>query len=90
LPAIADAVRGDAEIVLDSGVRRGTDIVKALALGANAVALGRGYLWGLAAGGEAGVARALTIFDEELRRAMALLGRTSIAALTPDIVFKRS
>lgn len=89
LPAIADAVRGDAEIILDSGVRRGTDIVKALALGANAVALGRGYLWGLAAGGEAGVARALAIFDEELRRTMALLGRTSIAALTPDIVFKR-
>ena len=90
LPAIAEAVRGEADIVLDSGVRRGTDIVKALALGANAVALGRGYLWGLAAGGDAGVARALAIFDEELKRTMALLGRTSIAALTPDIVFKRS
>jgi L-lactate dehydrogenase (cytochrome) len=89
LPAIADAVRGDAEIVLDGGVRRGSDVVKALALGANAVALGRGYLWGLAAGGQAGVARALAIFEEELMRTMALLGRASVPALTRDLVFKR-
>jgi L-lactate dehydrogenase (cytochrome) len=89
LPAIADAVRGDAEIIFDGGVRRGSDIAAALALGANAVALGRAYLWGLAAGGEAGVRRALTVLEEELRRTMALLGRPTIAGLTRDLVFKR-
>ncbi len=89
LPAIADAVRGEAEIIFDGGVRRGSDIVAALALGANAVALGRAYLWGLAAGGEAGVTRALAILEEELRRTMALVGRTNIAALTRDLVFER-
>lgn len=90
LPAIAEAVRGEAEIVFDGGVRRGTDIVKALALGADAAALGRAYLWGLAAGGEAGVARALALMQEELRRAMALLGRASIGALTRELVFRRT
>src|SRR5690606_2535126 len=89
LPAIADAVRGDAEIIFDGGVRRGTDVIKALALGANAVALGRAYLFGLAAGGEDGVARALGIMAEELRRGMAMVGRTSISALTRDLIFKR-
>jgi len=89
LPRIADAVRGDAEIIFDGGVRRGGDVAVALALGANAVALGRAYLWGLAASGEAGVRRALTIMEEELRRTMALLGRPTIAGLTRDLVFKR-
>lgn len=89
LPAIAEAVRGEAEVVFDGGVRRGTDIVKALALGADAVALGRAYLWGLAAGGEAGVARALALMEAELRRAMALVGRANVAALTRDLVFRR-
>jgi L-lactate dehydrogenase (cytochrome) len=89
LPAIADTVAGKAEIVLDGGVRRGGDIVKALALGANAVALGRAYLYGLAAGGEAGVARALAIIDAELRRTMALCGRASVKALSRDLVFAR-
>ncbi|HRO04803.1 MAG TPA: alpha-hydroxy acid oxidase, partial [Terricaulis sp.] len=73
LPAIADALSGDrAEIIFDGGVRRGSDILKALALGANAVAIGRAYLWGLAAGGQAGVARALAILEAELVRTMAL------------------
>jgi L-lactate dehydrogenase (cytochrome) len=90
LPAIADAVRGDAEIIFDGGVRRGSDVAAALALGANAVALGRAYLWGLAAAGEAGVLRALAILEEELRRTMALMGRTRIAALTRDLVFTRT
>lgn len=89
LPAIADAVRGKAEIILDGGIRRGGDVVKALALGANAVALGRAYLYGLAAGGERGVARAIAIMDEELRRTMALCGRTKIAELTRDLIFTR-
>ena len=89
LPAIADAVRGDAEIIFDGGVRRGSDIAAALALGANAVALGRAYLWGLAAGGEAGVRRALALMEEDLKRTMALLGRPKIAGLTRDLVFQR-
>lgn len=90
LPAIADAVAGDAEIIFDGGVRRGTDIVKALALGATAVALGRAYLWGLAAGGERGVARALALLEQELKRSMALLGRPRVSALTRDLIFDRT
>jgi L-lactate dehydrogenase (cytochrome) len=89
LPAIAEAVAGDADIIFDGGARRATDIIKALALGATGVALGRAYLYGLAAGGEAGVARALTLLEDELRRDMMLLGRTSIAALTRDLIFER-
>lgn len=90
LPGIADAVAGRAEIIFDSGVRRGSDIVKALALGANAVALGRAYLYGLGAGGERGVRRALEIMDSELRRTMALCGRARLGALTRDLIFKRT
>lgn len=90
LPGIVDAVAGRAEIILDSGVRRGSDIVKALALGANAVALGRAYLYGLGAGGERGVRRALEIIDSELRRTMALCGRTRLSALTRDLIFRRT
>lgn len=90
LPGIADAVAGRAEIILDGGIRRGGDIVKALALGANAVALGRAYLFGLAAGGEAGVRRALDIMDGELRLTMALCGRAKLSGLTRDLIFKRS
>lgn len=90
LPAIADAVAGKAEIILDGGVRRGSDVVKALALGANAVALGRAYLYGLAAGGETGVRRALEIMDSEVRRTMALCGRTNLSALTRDLIFERT
>lgn len=90
LPAIADAVAGKAEIILDGGVRRGSDVVKALALGANAVALGRAYLYGLAAGGETGVRRALEIIDSELRRTMALCGCAKVSALTRDLIFERT
>lgn len=90
LPAIADAVRGDAEIFFDGGVRRGTDVIKALALGANAIAIGRAYLYGLGAAGEAGVARALALLEEELKRDMRLLGRTKISALTRDMIFRRT
>ncbi len=71
---IREVVGTDLQLVLDGGVRRGTDVLKALAIGADAVSIGRPYLYGLAAGGEAGVARALTILQEELARDMALLG----------------
>jgi L-lactate dehydrogenase (cytochrome) len=86
LPEIADAVRGEVEVIFDGGVRRGTDIIKALAYGANAVAIGRAYLWGLSAGGEAGVRRAISILEAELRRDMALIGAPSIKAIRRDHV----
>jgi L-lactate dehydrogenase (cytochrome) len=89
LPAIAEAVAGKVEIILDGGVRRGSDVAKALALGANAVALGRAYLYGLAAGGETGVRRALEVMDGELRRTMALCGRARVSELTRDLIFER-
>ncbi|ALO13231.1 Putative hydroxymandelate oxidase [Streptomyces venezuelae] len=74
LPAVVDAVAGRSRILLDSGVRTGTDILKALALGASGVLVGRPVLWGLAAGGEAGVTRVLTLLREELENALALAG----------------
>lgn len=86
LPAIKQAVNGRAQIILDGGITRGTDIVKALALGADAVAVGRAYLYGLAAGGEAGVARAIEILKDETERAMALVGRRRVEDLKPDIL----
>lgn len=76
LEEVVDAVQGEIEIYLDGGVRRGTDVLIALALGAHAVLIGRPYLWALAAGGEAGVARALELMRAELINAMALLGVT--------------
>ena len=72
LPPIVDAIAGRGEIIFDGGIRRGTDIIKALALGATACAIGRAWLWGLAAGGEAGVTRALSLLESELRRDLAL------------------
>jgi L-lactate dehydrogenase (cytochrome) len=81
LPAVVEAVGSELEVLIDSGVRRGGDIAKALALGARGCLIGRPYLYGLAAGGEAGVARAIAIFAEELRRTMALLGAPRIEEL---------
>lgn len=81
LPEIAGRLKGRLTILVDSGFRRGTDIVKALALGADGVMIGRATLYGLAAGGEAGAARAIAILEEEIRRTMALLGCGSIAEL---------
>ena len=89
LPEVVDAVGDRLEIFIDSGFRRGTDIVKALALGARACLIGRPYLYGLAAGGEAGVARTLEIFRSELERDMALMGLTSIAEISSDCVRRR-
>ena len=84
LPAIADAVGDDAEVFLDGGVRRGTDIVKALALGARACLGGRPVLYGLAAGGEAGARRAVELLRDELSTSMALMGCAGVAELTRD------
>jgi len=84
LPKIAGKLKGRITILADSGFRRGTDIVKALALGADAVMTGRATLYGLAAGGEAGAARAITILEEETRRTLGLLGCRSVADLDRD------
>jgi len=86
LPAIASAVGGRMTVFLDSGVRRGSDIVKALALGADMVLAGRVPLYGLATGGSAGVAHALDILQVETRRTMAMLGARSIAEIGTDIL----
>ena len=81
LPEILDAVGDRAEVIVDGGVRRGTDILKALALGARACMTGRGYLYGLGAGGEAGVDRALQLFKTSLTRDMALLGCRNVSEI---------
>jgi len=87
---VADALRDRLEIVCDGGIRRGNHVVKALAAGANAVSVGRAYLWGLAAGGETGVDRALAILREEFERTMALVGCNSVAKLGRSYVRRRS
>jgi len=83
---VAEAVGGRLEIICDGGVRRGSDIVKAVALGATACMAGRAYLYGLGAGGEAGVDHVLDMFDAGVRRTMALVGASTITDLTPDLV----
>ena len=86
LPAIADAVGDRIEIVMDGGVRRGSDVVKALALGARAVMIGRAYLWGLAANGQAGVENVLDILRGGIDSTLLALGKSSIAELDRDDV----
>ena len=86
LPAIVAAVGDELEVLLDSGVRRGADVVKALALGARACLVGRPYLYGLAAAGEPGAARAIEILVEETRRTMILAGAARPGDLSPDLV----
>jgi 4-hydroxymandelate oxidase len=86
LPGIADAVAGRVPILLDGGVRRGTDVLMALALGATAVGIGRPVIWGLAVDGEAGVGSVLDFLGREFETAMALSGAASIADLTPDLL----
>ena len=81
LPDVVAALEGRADIIVDGGIRRGSDIVKALCLGATACSVGRPYLYGLAAGGEAGVARAVHLLKSELLRAMTLLGCDDVAKL---------
>ncbi|HEY2521749.1 MAG TPA: alpha-hydroxy acid oxidase [Streptosporangiaceae bacterium] len=89
LPGIAAAVGQRMEILLDGGVRRGTDVVKALALGADAVMIGRPYVYGLAVGGERGASAVLGILAEELERALLLLGVGNIDELGPDLLARR-
>ncbi|MCW2686383.1 MAG: (S)-2-hydroxy-acid oxidase [Mycobacterium sp.] len=84
LPAVADAVGDQIEVLLDGGIRRGSDVVKALALGARAVMIGRAYLWGLAANGQAGVENVLDILRGGIDSALMGLGRASIHDLTAD------
>ena len=86
LPAVVVAVGGRCEVFVDGGIRRGTDVVKALALGARAVLVGRPVLWGLAVGGEAGVADVLGILRAELANAMALCGAASVKELPDGLV----
>ncbi len=86
LPEVVAAVNGQIEVLMDGGIRRGTDIVKAICLGARAVLCGRAYAYGLAAAGEAGVARALAILRADVERTLKLLGCTSVAALDRSYV----
>lgn len=87
LPRVAEAVGGRIPILVDGGIRRGTDVLKALALGASAVAIGRPCIYGLAVNGAAGVSRVVEILRTELEMAMALTGRTSIAAIDRSVLW---
>lgn len=89
LPQVVEAVAGGVEVLLDGGVRRGADVVKALALGARACLIGRPQLWGLAVAGEAGVAHVLEIYRREIDRVMALCGITRIGDIGPDLLLRR-
>ena len=82
LPEVVDAVRGKIPVLVDGGVRRGTDVIKALALGATAVGIGRPYAWGLASFGEPGVDRVLQILDAEFETIMRQAGAINIAQIT--------
>ena len=86
LPAVAAAVKGRTEILMDGGIRRGSDIVKAICSGARAVLIGRAYAYGLAAAGGVGVARAIEILKADLERTLALLGCPSVTALSRSYV----
>jgi L-lactate dehydrogenase (cytochrome) len=88
LPAIREAVGDDVELLLDSGVRSGFDVLKALGLGANGCLLGRAFVYGLAAHGETGVSAALELFAQELDEAMALTGTADVNALPEGIVLR--
>ena len=84
LPAIADAVKGELTILADSGIRTGLDVVRMLALGADAALLGRAFVYALAAAGGAGVCNLLELFDKEMRVAMTLTGARSIGEISRD------
>jgi isopentenyl diphosphate isomerase/L-lactate dehydrogenase-like FMN-dependent dehydrogenase len=87
LPEVVSAVNGQIEVLMDGGIRRGADIIKAICLGARAVLCGRAYAYGLAAAGQAGVARALEILREDLNRTLRLLGCPAISALDGSYIW---
>lgn len=84
IPSLRDAVGKDLELIVDGGIRRGIHVIKALALGADACSIGRPYLYGLAAGGQTGVEKAIDILRSEIERSMALLGASCIGEIGPD------
>jgi 4-hydroxymandelate oxidase len=86
LPRVASAIEGRIPVLMDGGVRRGSDVVKAICLGATAVLIARPYLWGLAVAGQAGVEDVLRIIRTEMERTMALLGRSSLGALDESVL----
>lgn len=86
LPAVVKAIGGSVPVLVDGGIRRGTDVLKALAVGANAVLVGRPVLWGLATGGESGVTDALKMLQKEFDLAMALSGSSKLEEITPDLL----
>jgi 4-hydroxymandelate oxidase len=88
LPRVVEAIAGRIPVMLDSGIRRGTDVLAALALGAKAVFIGRPYIYGLALGGARGVERVISILRDELERAMALTGRRSIAEIDSTVLWR--
>jgi len=89
LSDIVDAVGGKIEIICDGGIRRGTHVLKALALGANACSMGRPYLYGLAAAGQAGVEAVLSRFEAELKRNMMLMGINKLSQLDHSKIRRR-
>jgi len=89
LPEIVKAVNRKIPVLIDSGFRRGTDIFKALALGADAVCIGRTYIWGLGAFGQAGVDRVLELLQNELKLTMQLAGTTKVSLITSEVVRPR-
>ena len=90
LPEVVAKVAGRIPVLVDGGIRRGTDVLKALATGASAVLIGRPYLYGLAVGGADGVAHVVNILRREFEAAMALSGRTSIAAIDRSVLWQPS
>lgn len=90
LPDVVAAVGSDVEVLIDGGIQRGSDVIKAICLGAKAVLIGRAYLYGLAAGGEAGVARSYAILKDEMERVMRLIGCASVSDLDRSYVQRRA
>jgi isopentenyl diphosphate isomerase/L-lactate dehydrogenase-like FMN-dependent dehydrogenase len=90
LPAVAAEVGADVPVILDGGVRRGTDVIKALALGARSVMIGRPYLWALTVGGAEGVSRLLELMRDEIAVSMSLLGVDRLTELSPDLLTRAS
>lgn len=86
LPEMVDCVDAELEIIIDSGIRRGTDVIKAIALGAKACMIGRPYIYGLSAAGKAGVDKALAILHDEIVRDMQLLGCRSLSQLNHEFI----